>query len=205
MGLFYGKNILDEDTMFLTGIIGLAWVVKAATCFDFYASWLAICIYALLFFGFINRFTKRKKAGKLVMLTSKLSESEFYWLLIAAASLVISVIMVYIGYLYVWLALVVCIPFVLFTNRMFKEKWVKDAVFWISLLIGIAVTACMVCFERGGMYIERIRLISAMLGFGVVAMWMLNHRNRIGQNKFKVTKIAMAVAFSLIAIIAAFR
>ncbi|GFH42501.1 hypothetical protein Hs30E_10520 [Lactococcus hodotermopsidis] len=203
MGLHYGKRRFDEDTIFLSGLVGLAWVVKASVYFYFDFSWIAICVYALLFFGFTNHFIKRNGYWQLTRVDSPLNENEFYWLLIAATSVVFSIFLIHTGYIYFWLSLIVGLLAVLFLNKI-AFGWVKDAVFWITLLFSIAGAASTIALQNG--YSDKkIITIAAIFVFASIVMWMLNHRNFIGQNKFKTTKIVMVVIFAILVIIPAFK
>jgi hypothetical protein len=197
IGLHYGEKI-DEDTIFITGLVGFTWVVKAAVYFYFDFSFIAICVYTLLFFGYTNRSLKRINRGKKTS-----GYNEYCWLLIAAASVVVSIFLIYTGYIYFWLALTVGFLTVRFLPAN-APGWARDAVFWTAVLFSVAGAACAVAIQNG--YSEKkILTIAALFVFAGIAMWMMNHRNTIGRNKYKATKTAMAVVFALLVIIPAFK
>ena len=203
IGFYYGDRLFDEDTIFLTGIVGLIWVVKSTVYYFFDFSWIAICVYVLLFLGFMNRFIKRKSSGEQTGVHFSLKNNEFYWLFIAAISVVLSVLLIHNGYIYFWLSLIIGLFTVFFLNKI-APGWMKDAIFWISLLFCIAGAACTFTFQNG--YNEKKTiLIAALFVFSSVIMWMMNHKNRIGQNKFKNTKITMIVIFTLLVAIPALK
>lgn len=203
MGLYYGNNIIDEDLVFLVGIGGLVWVIKASIYFYFAFHWISICIYVLIFFGFINRFIKRKKAGEHTALSVPLKNNEFYLIPIAAISVVFSIILINAGHIYFLLSLIFGLLVVLFVNKN-ATGWAKDAVFWGSLLLSISAAACMLSMQNG-FSLKKITIIAALFVFTSIAMGMLNHNNLIGHNKFGTTKIAMVIVFALLVIIPAFK
>ena len=203
MGLHYGKNIVDEDTIFLTGVIGLVWVVKSSVFFWFDFHWIAICAYVLMFFGFTNRFIKRTREGKRTTMHMSLKDNEFYWLPIAAVSTVISIFLIHTGYIYSVISLIMGVLLVLFANKN-AVLWVKDAMFGLSLLFSIAGAAATFSFQNG-YNPKKLILIAGICLFSSIVIWMLNHKNTIGHNKFKYTKISMAVVMALLVIIPAFK
>lgn len=203
MGIHYGQRIFDEDSIFLIGLVGLTWVLKATVYYHFAFSWIAVCVYVLLFFGFTNRFIKRKKSGQRTSVQSSFNTNEFYWVLIAAAGVVVSVFLIHVGYVYFWLSILIGLLAVLFIPKI-TSGWVKDAIFWIVLLFSIAGAACTIAIQNG--YSEKkILLIAALFVFAGVVMLMLNYKNQIGQNKFKATKIVMTSFFALLVVITAFK
>jgi len=203
MSLHYGKNIIDEDSVFLIGLAGLVWVVKTSVFFYFDFYWIAVLVYVLVFFGFINRFIKKARNGTKTSVHIPLRENEFYCIIIAAVSSVFSVLMISTGYIYFWLALIVGLLFILFGNKN-AVLWGRDAIFWQSLLLGIAGAAVMISFQNG-FSINKIIIISAVFVFTSIILWMLNHKNNIGQNKFKAAKTAIVLIFALLVIIPAYK
>ncbi|MCL1809215.1 MAG: hypothetical protein FWG42_05505 [Clostridiales bacterium] len=77
--------------------------------------------------------------------------------------------------------------------------WLKDAVFWQVLLLGISVSGGLFAVY-GGSCGQKISIIAAMFAFTSVAMWMINYKNGIGDNKFKKTKTAMSMVFGLLVV-----
>lgn len=203
MGLYYGNNIIDEDLVFLAGLGGLIWVIKAAVYFYFAFHWLAICVYGLICCGFINRFLERQKAGRHTALSVPLKNNEFYLIPLAATCVVFSIILINAGYIYFWLSLIFGFLVVLFVNQN-TTGWAKDAVFWVSLLLSISAAACMLSIQNG-FSLKKITMIAALFVFAGLAMGLLNHNNLIGHNKFAKTKIAMVLVFALLVIIPAFK
>jgi hypothetical protein len=199
IGFHYGNSRIDEDSIFLVGIIGLTWVVKASVYFYFSFHWIGICIYSLLFLGFTNRFIKREKSGIRTFVHGFINNNEFYWIPYAAVGVVFSIVLINTGYIYFLLSLIIGLLIVLFAKQNFVG-WVKDAVFWISLLLSIAGAACTFSLQSG-FSMEKIKIIAALFIFTSIVMWMLNHKNYIGHNKFKATKIAMVVVFALLVLI----
>jgi hypothetical protein len=196
MGFYRGHAKIDEDAVFLSGLVGLIWVIKAAVYFYFAFSWIAVCVYTLLFFGLTNRFIARKKAGRDTPLTASLKDNEFYWLPLAAVGVVVSLALIQAGYLYFWLAFVLGALVVLFVSKN-ATGWAKDALSWVSLLFSLSGAACMLSLQMG-FSAKKLTIIGALFVFASVAMWMLNHKNTIGRNGFKVAKVAMVLVFALL-------
>lgn len=58
---------------------------------------------------------------------------------------------------------------------------------------------------QNGYSTKKITIMAVFFVFASIIMWMLNHKNRIGQNKFKMTKVAMIVTFAILVIIPAIK
>ena len=203
IGLHYGQKVIDEDTIFLTGLVGFVWVVKASVFFWFDFHWMAICIYVLIFFGFTSRFVKRTRQGRQTAVHVLLRDNEFYWLPIAAISTVISIFLINAGYIWFWFSLIIGVPWVIFAKEM-AVKWIKEAIFWTTLLFCIASAAIAISLQNA-YSLQKVIMIAGIFVFTSIAIWMLNHNNTIGQNKFKNTKIAIAIVFMVLVIIPALK
>lgn len=203
IGIYFGKDTIDKDTLFVSGLVGLIWVVKSAVYFYFSFSWIAVCVYAVLFIGFINRFVKRNGTDWQSYVKFSLNENEFYWNLIASVSLVVSIYLIHIGYVFFWISLLLGTAVVLFMNKG-AVGWGRDALLWISLMFCIAVSACMLSVQNGFNQ-KKIVIIAAMFVFASACMWMLNHKNKIGRNRFTAAKAVMAAIFALLVIIPALK
>ena len=202
-GLHYGDNVIDEDAILLTGMIGLTWVAKAAVFFWFDFYWAAIAAYVLLFFAFANRYVKRTRSGKSTAVHLLMRDNELYWLLIAAVCTVVSIRLIHTGYIFLWLALMLCVPFVFFVKKG-AALWVKDVVFWLSVLFSTAVVAAAISLQSG-FSMQKLWLIAGLFVFTGIVMWMMNHKNNIGKNEYKGTKVSIAVVFALLLVISAFK
>jgi hypothetical protein len=201
IGFHYGKQRVDEDSIFLVTMIGLIWVVKASVYFYFDFYWIAICIYVIVSLGFVHRFIRREATGTSTFLFESIRNIEFYWIVIAAISTVFSSVLIHYGYVSFWISLCIGIPAILFAHHNVLG-WAKDALFWLMLLFVIAISISLFSYENA-FSIHKVTVSAAFFVFSAIAMWMLNYQNRIGQNRFVRTKISMVVFYSLLMIIIA--
>ncbi|MCL1983370.1 MAG: hypothetical protein FWG53_09855 [Clostridiales bacterium] len=173
----------DEDTLFLSGLAGFSWVLKSSLYFysDFF--WLAPCVFACFFFAYMNRFIYKGAVPPYLIPATALAVSLAAFLAGAGQAAFL-------------LAVLVCGASVRFVHQNFGG-WVRDAVFWQMLVLGIAVPGGVLALHGGcGEY--ELTVIAALLIFTSVAMWMMNYKNGIGDNKFKKTKTAMSMVFGLL-------
>lgn len=203
LDLRVNEKIVNEDTVFLSGLIGLIWVVKASTYYYFRLSWLAICIYIVLFLAFSGRFSKRTATGQKTCVHINLADNEPYWILFAAVGMVLSVYLINTGYIFFLLSILIGIPTAIFLPHI-SNGWRKDAIFWISVLLCIALSASALSLQRG-FSTRKIAFIAAVFVFASIVMFMLNCRNEVGRNKFRGGKIAISVFVALLSIICAYR
>lgn len=203
IGLRYGAYHIDEDSVFLAGLAGFVWVVKASVYFYFDFHWIAVGVYALILMGFINRFIKKKRDGKRTTVNSPIKDNEFYLIPVAAVCTVASIFLIHIGYVYLWLSLAIGMLVVVYGSKN-AAKWGKDVVFWESLLFAVAGAACMISLQNG-FSAKKLIIIAAIFVFTGVIMYMMNHKNDIGQNKFKKIKTVIVLVYALLVIIPAYK
>lgn len=201
MGVYYGKDLMDEDTIFLSGVVGLIWVVKAAAYFYFNFCWIAVLAYVLLFLRFTNRFEKENGYERKSFLGQALRDNEVFWVLLSAVCVVAAIYLVHIGYIYFLISLVVGAAAVQFLHKG-VSGWGREAAFWITLLFCIALAACAFSLQNGFSE-KKILFIVMLFLFSAAVMWMLNHKNFIGRNRFRAGKIAMTALFVLLVAIPA--
>ncbi len=204
IGIRQSNNKVDTDGLFLIGLLGLLWVAKAAVYFYFIFSWIAICVYLVLMIGFFNRFAKRKNNNSAeVSLYSSIGKNEFWWIIIAAVSIVAAVFFINKGYIFLALSLGIG-AFVVSHIHKLVTGWVSEAVYWVSLLFAVAFSACMLAVQNGYSPVK-IGIIAALFIFSAIVMVLLCHNNSIGKNKFKAGKIAMVLVFALLVVIPAYK
>lgn len=203
MGIVFEKEQMDEDSVYLTGLVGLIWVVKASVYFYFQLSWIAVCVYAIIFVNIANHFVKRNGIGKIVYFDPKALNNELYWTLIAAVGVVLSIYLIHIGYVYFWLSIIIGTVVVMFIPKILP-KAARDAAHWICLLFSIAFAACTLSIQNGYSK-DKIIFIVALFVFTAVIMWMINHQNNVGRNKYPILKKVMVGFFILLVAIAAFK
>lgn len=203
LGLYLGNSLIDADTIFLSGLIGLVWVAKASIFYYFQLSWIAVCVYTVLFISFTNRFVRRSMAGEQTFVHFKLTDNEEIWIVLAAIGTIVSVYLIHTGYVYFWLSLLIGIPLMLYLHNI-SMGWRKDSVFWISILLCVALLAIAISLQNG-FSLKKIVFIAAMLVFTSVVMFMLNYRNEVGRNKFRGGKVVMVLFFALLSIIPAYK
>lgn len=201
IGLHLNNERIDEDTIFLCGLIGLVLVVKAATCFYFQLSWVAICVYSILFISFANRFVMRSASGAETYIHLWLPDNEMNWIMLTALGTIVSIWLIHTGYVYFWLSLLVGVPLILFLHHI-ATGWRKDAILWISILFCIAFSTVMISIQNG-FTAKKIVLISAMFIFTSIVILMLSYKNQVGRNMFRGGKIAIVLCFAILSLIAA--
>lgn len=204
LGLYFGDRVVDVDTVFLTGVIGLIWVLKAAMSFYFLLSWMMICVYTLIMLGVVNHFVNHGDTQKQICLDPKqLFKNELSRLLAIAAAAVAAAYLIHTGYVLLCGAILLGVFMALFL-RGFSSGWQGDAISWISILFGIGISMCAFAGQCA-FSIKKVALIAIMFAVSAVAMWMVNYRNRVGRNKYRFGKPAMALMFALLALIVSAR
>ncbi|MCL1873373.1 MAG: hypothetical protein FWF85_04565 [Clostridiales bacterium] len=194
------KNFPNEDILFLSGLIGFVWVLKSVLYFYFDFYWLALLLYGFLFLAIMNRFIT-KRAGKKKPVQNRkfyqiIKENEPYLALIAAGAISLAVFMINRGYLAFCLSIFLSLITISLVHHNFSG-WLKDAVYWQTVLLGIAVSGLLFTLQ-GGYSEKKIIIIAALFIFTSIIMGMMNHNNEIGSNKFKKTKIAITMIFGIL-------
>ena len=199
--MYFGKKknaFFDEDMLFLSGFIGFIWVFKTSLYFYIDYHWIAVCLYSCFFLAFISRFFNRRKKNKKSKNLSftSIKDNESYLIIITAFAFSVAIYLTNIGYIAFWLSLLISTIAICFIQNNF-HGWVKNAVFWQSIIVGISVSGGLFSLQNG--YSEKkVIVISAIFVFTSFILWVLNHKNHIGNNKFKKTKIAIAIIFGIL-------
>lgn len=194
------KKFPDEDILFLSGLIGFVWVLKSALYFYFDFFWLALLLYGFLFLAIMNRLLNKSSGRKTPTLNSKIfnifQENESYLTFFTAGAVSLAVYMTNGGYIALALSILLSLIAISFIPHNFSG-WLKDAVYWQTVLLGIAVSGGLFTLQ-GGYSEKKIIIIAALLIFTSIIMGMMNHNNQIGRNKFKRTKTVITVIFAIL-------
>jgi len=196
-------NIFDEDILFLSGILGFIWILKAILYFYFSFNWIIILVYTAFFMIKINKYLNTLYTKNIPKKSLKIYNNELFTTLISSFIAILLIFLIHTGYLYFSLALILGFFITFFTFRMFKN-WLKDAIFWQSILFSVTLLMCSLCIQSA-FHMSKIIIILSVFLLTSVVMWMMNYKNNVDQNKYKVTKIVISVIFSIIIVIPTFK